>query len=155
LALEPASSAPAGLDDPAWGIEQIGAPNVWSDWGVRGAGITVANLDTGVSYTHTALLHAYRGWSPSGVSHDYNWYDPAGDPPSPSPIDAAGHGTHTMGTMVGGPAGGYSDLGVAPTARWIAVRGCEGLFCEDDALIQGAQWLLAPTNLAGHDPRPD
>ena len=145
----------SGSNLPAWGLSRIEAPSVWDDWGVRGAGITVANLDTGVAFTQTALLERYRGWSPSGVSHDYNWYDPAGAPPSLVPIDQAGHGTHTMGIMVGGAAGGYSALGVAPDARWIAVRGCPDGFCSDAALMAGAQWLLAPTDLAGHNPRPD
>jgi subtilisin family serine protease len=155
LALEPASSGPAGLGNPAWGLERIGAPGVWSDWGDRGAGITVASLDTGVAYSNTALLHQYRGWSPAGVSHAYNWFDPADDPPLAIPRDSAGHGTHTMGIMLGGAAGGYSALGVAPDARWIAVRGCDGIFCDDAALIAGAQWLLAPTDLSGKNPRPD
>lgn len=140
---------------PAWGISQILAPSTWADWGVRGSGIVVANIDTGVTYTHTALLQKYRGWSPGGVDHNYNWFDPAGQPAQPAPIDQAGHGTHTMGTMVGGAAGGYTALGVAPDALWIAARGCVGIFCLDTALIAASQWLLAPTNLAGLNPRPD
>ncbi|MEP7355832.1 MAG: S8 family serine peptidase, partial [Anaerolineales bacterium] len=40
-------------------------------------------------------------------------------------------------------------------ARWVAVRACVGFSCTDEALLAGAQWLLAPTNLAGGDPRPD
>jgi subtilisin family serine protease len=155
LAEDPAQAAPQGIEQPAWGVQQIRVPSVWADWGVRGAGITVANLDTGVAFSHTALLHQYRGWSPSGVTHDYNWFDTASDKPFQVPADPAGHGTHTMGTLVGGAAGGFSALGVAPAARWIAVRGCDGLFCTDSALIAGAQWLLAPTNLAGKNPRPD
>ncbi len=147
--------AESGEAQVAWGVERIRAPSVWADWGVRGAGIVVANLDTGVYVTHTALLEQYRGWSPGGLSHDYNWYDAAGEPALPAPVDGAGHGTHTMGTMVGGAAGDYSSLGVAPGAQWMAVRGCQGVFCSDEALIRGAQWLLAPTNLAGTNPRPD
>ncbi len=155
LAMDPAQIGPAGGQQTAWGLQRVRVPSVWADWGVRGTGVTVANLDTGVAYTHTALLHQYRGWTPTGVSHDYNWYDAASEKPLQSPADSFGHGTHTMGTMVGGAAGGYSGLGVAPDARWIAVRGCNGAFCDDSALIAGAQWLLAPTNLAGKNPRPD
>ena len=155
LALGEAQSSPQEVEQPTWGLQQIGVPSVWADWGVRGVGITVANLDTGVAYTHTALLHQYRGWTPTGINHDYNWYDTASDKPLLAPADPVGHGTHTMGTLVGGAAGGYSGLGVAPDARWIAVRGCDGVFCTDAALIAGAQWLLAPTNLAGKNPRTD
>lgn len=155
LEMEPASAAPDGQASPAWGLARIGVPDVWAIWGVRGAGTVVANLDTGVTLTHTALLGSYRGWSPTGLSHDYNWFDAVGVPPAASPIDVDGHGTHTMGTLVGGPAGSYSALGVAPQAKWIAVRACLGLFCSDEALLQGAQWILAPTDLAGRAPRPD
>ncbi len=147
---------PAAADDgPAWGLSQILAPGTWADWGVRGSGIVVANIDTGVTYTHTALLPKYRGWTPGGVDHNYNWYDPAGEPAQSAPLDQAGHGTHTMGTMVAGAAGGYTALGVAPDARWIAARACVGIFCLDTDLIAASQWMLAPTNLAGSNPRPD
>lgn len=155
LAPEPAQASADGAVQVGWGLQRIRVPSVWADWGVRGAGITVANLDTGVAYTHTALLPQYRGWSPAGISHDYNWYDAAGDKPMLQPGDSVGHGTHTMGIMVGGSAGGFGGLGVAPNARWIAVRGCDGFFCTDDDLIRGAQWILAPTDLSGKNPRPD
>lgn len=156
LELDNPAPAPAGADAPAWGVTRIQAPTVWADWGVRGAGIVVANIDTGVVVTHPALLNAYRGWSPGGgLSHDYNWFDAAAQPPEPAPLDRMGHGTHTMGTMVGGAAEGYSALGVAPGAQWITVRACIGLFCSDADLLESAQWLLAPTNSVGLYPRPD
>jgi subtilisin family serine protease len=155
LSSGPVLGSPDGAEQLGWGLQRIRVPSVWADWGVRGAGITVANLDTGVAYTHTALLHQYRGWSPNGISNDYNWYDAAGGKPLLQPGDPVGHGTHTMGIMVGASAGGYSGLGVAPAAHWIAVRGCDGMVCSDAALIAGAQWILAPTDLAGKNPRPD
>jgi subtilisin family serine protease len=148
-------AAAAVADTPAWGLTRIQAPGVWSDWGVRGTGIVVANIDTGVALTHPALLTAYRGWSPGGVSNAYNWFDPAGEPAATAPKDEAGHGTHTMGILVGGAAGGYSSLGVAPGARWIAARACLGLFCSDSDLLRAAQWMLAPTDSSGQNPRPD
>ena len=46
---------------------------------------------------------------------------------------------------------GPNQIGVAPHAKWIAAKGC----CLDTALISSAQWILAPTNLAGTNPRPD
>lgn len=156
-ALEAISEAAALTADegPAWGVSRINAPGAWDDWGVRGGGITVATIDTGVAYTHTALLSNYRGWSAGGVDHNYNWFDAAGEPARPEPTDTAGHGTHVMGTVVGHGAPGYTALGVAPEARWIAARGCAGIFCSDEDLLASAQWLLAPTDLAGNAPRPD
>ena len=151
LAASPASTS-AG--QAAWGVARIGAPGVWADWNVRGQGIVVANIDTGVEYSHTALLPAYRGWSPQGLTHAYNWYDPAQEP-SPEPNDSQGHGTHTMGIMAGRAADEVPAIGVAPGTRWIAARGCAGYFCSDADLITSAQWMLAPTDLSGDNPRPD
>ena len=139
----------------AWGVKRVRAPQAWAEWGAQGSGIVVANIDTGVSYTHTALLNAYRGWSPQGVTHDYNWYDPARKNPFQEPTDTNGHGTHTMGTLVGGLAADGMALGVAPSARWIAARGCESFFCSNEALIASAQWILAPTDRNLANPRPD
>ena len=159
--LEPSEPAAANLaaGEPAWGLRKLDVPGVWGDWGVRGTGIVVANIDTGVAYTHTALLSNYRGWSggtAGGIAnHDYNWFDPSTGGSSPAPFDNNGHGTHTMGTMAGQALGDMPAVGVAPGAQWIAVRGCSGLFCSDEALIASAQWVLAPTNLAGGSPRPD
>jgi Subtilase family/Carboxypeptidase regulatory-like domain/Kelch motif len=72
------------------------------------------------------------------------------------PCDNIGHGTHTMGTMVGADGAGNA-VGVAPGARWIAAKGCEDRErgCSDTALLASAQWILAPTDLSGANPRPD
>ena len=64
------------------------------------------------------------------------------------PCDNNNHGTHTMGTMVGGD-GGANNIGVAPGARWIAAKGCESNSCSDRALLESGQWMLAPTRLDG------
>ncbi|HET8660886.1 MAG TPA: peptidase S8, partial [Micromonosporaceae bacterium] len=38
-----------------WGLTNIEAPRVWTEFGVRGEGITVANIDTGVDFDHPAV----------------------------------------------------------------------------------------------------
>jgi len=127
----------------AWSIALVGADRVWQDFGIKGQGITVANIDTGVEYTHDALHVNYKcGDGP----HADCWYDPSAVCPDPSvPCDNAGHGTHTMGTMVGDddPALEY-NVGMAPDARWIACKGCEDFWCSDFALNACADWVLAP-----------
>jgi subtilisin family serine protease len=154
----PAGPVLASVDNAAWGVARIHAPDVWAEWGVRGQGIIVANIDTGVAYTHTALLYAYRGWSPQGVTHAYNWYDPtlgSDALPSPGPSDFEGHGSHTLGTLAGGVTPQVGGIGVAPGARWIAARGCAGVFCDDETLLASAQWMLSPTDAYLQNPRPD
>ncbi len=131
-----------------WGIADINADDVWNDYGVTGEGIVIANIDTGVQYDHPALVNQYRGNNGDGTfTHDYNWFDAAGTSPE-VPADTNGHGTHTMGTMVGDD-GGANQIGVAPGATWIAANGC----CPtDQALIDSGEWLLAPTKLDGSAP---
>src|SRR2546430_2016763 len=50
-----------GINTVEWGLQAIHADQVWSTFGVRGEGITVANVDTGVEYTHPAVVGKYRG----------------------------------------------------------------------------------------------
>ncbi|GGU27978.1 S8 family serine peptidase [Nocardioides albus] len=131
-----------------WGIADIHADQVWSEYGVNGQGMVVANIDSGVQYDHPALVSSYRGNNGDGTfDHDYNWMDVAGADCA-GPCDSDGHGTHTMGTMVGDDAGG-TGIGVAPGATWIAVNGC----CPSDtALIAAGEWILEPTDRNGENP---
>jgi tetratricopeptide (TPR) repeat protein len=140
--------------DPAaaeWGVKDIKADQVWSQYDDRGEGIVIANVDSGVQYDHPALVGNYRGNLGDGTfRHDYNWYDPTGQCAGGVPCDNNGHGTHTMGTMVG--AGG---VGVAPGATWIAAKGCESSSCSDSSLLAAGQWILAPTDHNGQNPKPE
>ncbi|WP_424533291.1 S8 family serine peptidase [Sphaerisporangium viridialbum] len=138
-----------------WNIDRVNAPKVWNELGVRGEGIVVASIDSGVQFDHPALAAQYRGRNADGtLDHNYNWFDPAGVCPSAAPCDNNDHGTHTMGTMVGSD-GGANTIGVAPGAKWIAAKGCETNSCTDASLLAAGQWMLAPTDLNGRNPRPD
>ncbi|MGW4498735.1 S8 family serine peptidase [Micromonospora sp. NPDC004336] len=130
-----------------WGIANINADDVWSQYGVKGAGITVANIDTGVQFDHPALVNSYRGNNGDGTfDHNYNWFNAAGTCAA-APCDSNGHGTHTMGTMAG--SAGANQIGVAPEVKWIAANGC----CPNDAaLVTSGQWMLEPTDLSGQNP---
>ncbi|MFI2215071.1 S8 family serine peptidase [Streptomyces sp. NPDC020141] len=138
-----------------WNIDRIKAPEVWNRLGVRGEGVVVANIDTGVDVAHPAVDDQYRGRAADGsLSHDYNWFDPAAVCPTAAPCDNNNHGTHTMGTMVGDD-GAENKIGVAPGARWIAAKGCESSSCSQASLLASGQWVLAPTDRNGQNPRPD
>ncbi|MFE7574187.1 S8 family serine peptidase [Streptomyces sp. NPDC057521] len=144
-------SSADGTDAPAWGVSDIKADQVWDQYEDRGEGIVVANVDSGVQYDHPDLVANYRGNNGDGTfSHDYNFFDASGQCPATAPCDNNGHGTHTMGTMVA-----KNGLGVAPNAKWIAAKGCASDVCYDDELLEAGQWILAPTDHNGQNPRPD
>ncbi|MFB5195852.1 S8 family serine peptidase [Neobacillus sp. KR4-4] len=139
----------------AWGVEKVGAPQVW-DMGIDGAGIVVASIDTGVQWDHPALIEKYRGYNPSNPNqpdHQFNWFDAIGG--KETPYDDNNHGTHTVGTMVGSEPDGNNQIGVAPGARWIAVKALsgEGIGYDVDFLEAG-EWILAPKDAEGN-PHPE
>jgi subtilisin family serine protease len=150
-------AAPPEVDAIGWNIEAARAHAVWSRYNVRGAGIVVAGIDTGVHYTHPALVRQYRGNLGGNFDHNYNWWDPSNicGNPSNAPCDNTSHGTHTMGTMVGDDGNpGPNQIGMAPHATWMACKGCETAFCSDFAVLSCGQFILAPTDLAGQNPQP-
>jgi serine protease AprX len=148
-------------------IAKVDADDVWS-LGYRGQGAVVGGADTGVRWTHEAIKGKYRGWNGSSASHDYNWHDaihnpnPACPANSPQPCDddvviGGGHGTHTVGTMVGaGPerAGQKNEIGMAPDAKWIACRNMNNGLGVVPTYLECMQWFLAPTRSDGTAPDP-
>jgi uncharacterized repeat protein (TIGR01451 family) len=123
-----------------WGVSRIRAAEVWNSLGVDGEGVVVASVDTGVDWQHAALQSTYRGYDPKGFhQHAGNWYDATGEG-ALYPVDSEGHGSHTMGTLVG-----QDGIGVAPGAQWIAVRAFNsGGLAYDSWLHAAFEWLLAP-----------
>src|SRR5258705_2300893 len=145
----------AAAGDPEWGVAKIGADQVWAE-GITGSGIVVSSIDTGVDFTHPALVGNYRGNNHDGsFSHDYNWWDPSGSCPG-EPCDNVGHGTHTMGTIAGGDGPGpfTPDTGVAPGAEWITAKGCEDFGCTSESLLSSGQFIIPPPDMAGNTPNP-
>jgi hypothetical protein len=125
-----------------WGILDTQADQVWG-LGVRGGGIKVANIDTGVQWDHPALVNQFA--CPGDPANPDCWEDPSNICPGGSACDNHGHGTHTMGTMVALDDPGFPYIGgMAPDATWIACKGCESGSCSDFALNACADWIVAP-----------
>jgi PKD repeat protein len=133
-----------------WGLTDINADDVWA-LGYEGAGIKVANIDTGVQYSHPALDQAFA--CPGDPGNAACWKDPSNICSGGTACDNNGHGTHTMGTMVGDndPSLTYW-VGMAPDAKWIACKGCESSSCSEFALNSCADWILAPGGNAANRP---
>ncbi|WP_285859169.1 S8 family peptidase [Bhargavaea ginsengi] len=132
-----------------WNVERVKAPEAWN-LGIDGTGTVVASIDTGVQWDHPALKEQYRGYnSATGeASHDYNWFDATVG--NTTPYDDQGHGTHVTGTMVGAEPDGSNQVGVAPGAKWIAVKAFTAAGGTDSDLLAAAQWILAPTDSEGN-----
>lgn len=120
--------------DIQWNVSMIGADRVWDEFGVRGEGIVIGQSDTGVDVNHPELRDTYRG---NVGGDDYNWFDPWYF--KPEPYDNVGHGTYTLGTIVG-----QNGIGIAPGATWFAcanqIRGLGNPALYLDCM----QFMLAP-----------
>jgi serine protease AprX len=141
-----------------WNIDKINAPDVWAA-GFTGQTIVIGGQDTGYDWDHPALINQYRGWNGSSADHNYNWHDAihvggsSCGADSPVPCDDNGHGTHTMGTMVGDD-GGVNQIGVAPGAQWIGCRNMNAGDGTPATYTECYQWFIAPTNLNNQNPDP-
>lgn len=144
-----------------WNVARISADDVWA-LGYTGQSIVVAGQDTGYAWDHPALISQYRGYNGVTATHDYNWHDairtnthgynPCGID-SPEPCDDDGHGTHTMGTIVGDD-GGNNQIGVAPGACWIGCRNMDNGWGTPATYAECFEFFLAPYPVGG-DPVSD
>lgn len=139
VAVRPATAPPV-----TWGVGRIGAPVAW-DMGLRGAGVRVAVLDTGVDISHPDLAGKMRNDYPGDPTFPGGWaeFDYDGYPVAGSePWDSHGHGTHTSGTVLGGADSGEA-IGVAPEAilmHALALPGGSGYWPQ---IIAAMQWAVA------------
>ena len=110
----------------------IGLDSVFATTEFRGTGYSVAVIDTGIDYNHSALG---GGWG-NRVLAGYDFVDDDSDP-----MDENGHGTHVAG-IIGSSNETYS--GIAPDVNLIALRVLDengnGSFGDvEDAL----QWVIS------------
>ena len=150
--LERVAAPEGGTGPPEWNVERVNAPEAWA-MGYDGTGMTIGSLDTGTRWTHEALKPSYRGWNGSTADHNYNWWDPVAG--QPAPYDDNGHGTHTMGTILGVDVepGDDINIGVAPGAKWISTNGiADG--ASDGDIIEAGEFMLAPWDLNKQNPNP-
>lgn len=120
-------------------LDLLGVPAVWQR-GLTGKNRLVCSFDTGVESSHPALAAKWRG---THTTRSTSWFSPV--KPDTLPYDAVGHGTHTMGVMVGSSP--TDTFGVAPDAEWITA----GVIDQGRAfsttlsdILNAFQWVLNP-----------
>jgi len=117
--------------DNSWGVKHIGAGDVPPN--NKGAGITVAIIDTGINYLHPDLNDNYKG--------GYDFVNGDDDP-----MDDNGHGTHCAG-IVAALDNGSGVVGVAPEASLYAVKvldsGGSGYLSD---VVAGIEWAIDNDN---------
>ena len=108
-------------------LDQLNVKQAWTR--TRGSSnVIVATIDTGVDYTHPDLVKSFTG---------YGWMDiVSAREKQTKPFDPHGHGTHTMGTIVG------RLTGTAPGVRWMTARACTEDGCLQSDLTAAAQFVL-------------
>ena len=152
---QPTDVRPMAPEAIEWGVSAINADDVWA-LGYSGTNIVVAGQDTGYDWDHPALINQYRGYNGLTATHDYNWHDAihsgggicGADSPVPCDDYFSSHGTHTMGTIVGGD-GGNNQIGVAPEARWIGCRNMDQGVGTPARYAECFEFFLAPYPIGG------
>lgn len=142
-----------------WNINLINAPQVWNQ-GFKGENVIIAGQDTGYEWNHASIRNKYAGWDGSNVDHNYHWHDSISNPNidcldnqnNPASCDDHGHGTHTMGTMVGDEGRDGNQVGVAPDAKWIGCRNMDQGVGTPATYTECFQFFIEPTDLNGENP---
>src|SRR3954447_9938800 len=108
-----------------WGLDQIHAPTARARGG-KGAGVTIAVVDTGVDLNHPDLAaHLVAGTDLQAGSTDC----------PPGPQDENGHGTHVAGIAAAATNNGIGVAGTAPDAKIMPVRVLDASGSGDSATI--------------------
>jgi subtilisin family serine protease len=121
LGAPPTSAAPVAdppVNDPGarfqWGLDAVRAYEAWAV--ARGAGITVAVIDSGVDTSHEDLQGKIAGSvSCLSTGGDASKCTPGGE-------DDDGHGTHVAGIIAAATNNGTGVAGVAPDANILSVK---------------------------------
>lgn len=118
-----------------WGLADLKIKNLW-DKGLKGAGITVGLLDSGVDGDHPDL---------AGKILKFGVFDSVGKivPDQKKPYDNVGHGTHCAGIIAGGRPG-KTGTGVAPDAKLIVGAVLPNGSGSLAQVIGGMQWMIDP-----------
>lgn len=139
-----------------YGLTRISAPLAW-DLNTGSSTVVVANIDTGMRYTHEDL--AANMWTNPGETNGngqdddnngfiddfYGWDFRYNDS---DPLDEHGHGTHTGGTIGAAGNNGLGVVGVNWNVRMMAIKiySAWGADTTSAMLINAYQYVLLMKN---------
>ena len=153
----------SNIDSVPW----IGATRVWNNLGIKGKGVKIGIIDTGIDYTHanfggSGSVADFNNNNPDIVEPgsfptakvvggydfagaDYNADDPTTVAvPDADPIDHSGHGSHVAGTAAGIGVPGSIGPGVAPEASLYAIKVFGDNGGTTNLVSQGIEWAMDP-----------
>jgi serine protease AprX len=131
-------------------VPSIGVDRVWQKYGLRGTGVTICVIDSGIDANHTSL----DDQDDINTTNDPKviaFYDASNSPDvtdgSTRPFDLDGHGTHVAAIAAGTGHGSpdFKYVGVAPGARLVGVKILQNgstSMSTDDAL-RGIEWAMS------------
>jgi len=127
-------AAKSAVKDTLWDFNACGLPYVWSHYGIRGEGVNVFVLDTGIDNHHPVFKSGEsRITAKSFVSG------------VPSPQDGAGHGTWVCGKIAG------AGIGLAPHCNLYSLRVLDDSGTGRAEFTNKAlEWILKQENLFPH-----
>ncbi|MFC1743905.1 S8 family serine peptidase [Candidatus Riflebacteria bacterium] len=134
LPIEPTNNkVNKGEVNATYGLKKINAIRTWKEYGIRGNGVLAGNLDTGVDSQHPDLKGKIKLFK--------NFTSDTGDAAG---FDGHGHGTHTIGTMVGGDKSGKA-IGVAPGAKIVSGKIFTGSGSTQSSwILKAMEWVADP-----------
>jgi len=130
-------------------VPSVGIDRVWKTFGLRGTGITICVIDSGIDGNHTSLddLDDINSTRDAKVMA---FYDASNSPDvtdgSTLPFDLDGHGTHVSAIAAGTGHGtpDFKYIGVAPGARLVGVKilqnGSTSMSTSD--AVRGIEWAM-------------
>ena len=119
-ALEPGKPPNDPLFKYQWHLRAIQAPAAWT--ASRGAGTTVAILDTGVAYEDRGVYRRAPDLAGTRFVPGWDFVDDDSHPNDEPPPDRQSHGTHIAGIVAQTTGNGVGTAGVAPEASIMPIR---------------------------------
>jgi type VII secretion-associated serine protease mycosin len=133
-----ADATPAHADsvrDREYWLSDYGIRSAWNT--TRGAGVTIAIIDTGVDSSHPDLAGAVTGGADFSGLGAANGQTPVG-------IDGSSHGTMVASLAAARGSGSGGVIGVAPAASILAISigFGEGATSSDDQIANAVTWAV-------------